>query len=343
MERRIRGEQSYWQSLTVRLIASHLAGHDRIHGVNRRKSEMALVRFDIDAHKGQADAEDAGQWLHDRYFRDAYGERTNHGVALYVLIDVRGCRREKFNAILADARDVLAAKLQKKGIRSTLEIHGGYTLIDWNTRTVMERAHLAALPRLPRGEADWQRLRDMPTMPLSRLERFARRKRETKSKPSKPSRPEPEPADTADAFKRMQEAGYELQRQLRRPPDVAELVTFYEQRYAGVATVDDGTYRRAADVVRYLEKTWDDSRQTEIGYAACRERLLSVVQQHCTDRRTRSGRRVSDEFLAVQLYAIQWVSFCMNDSPRRQWTAPNNYIEAMFRALANAGLHGIGS
>ena len=133
------------QRLTARLIASHLAGTDRLYYRSRRDSGYALLRIDIDAHKRQTDARSAAEFVAQVVFTGAYSEPSDRGYPVYALIDVGYCRRDAFNALAAQFESDLSRVLAGVGYRSTVEVQGRFTLIDWDRREVLNRAKQGAL------------------------------------------------------------------------------------------------------------------------------------------------------------------------------------------------------
>jgi len=333
----IRARAYRQRKLSQRQIAAHVDGTgEQLHYVSGRTSGFAFLRFDVDAHQGQTDAVEAARFIHDDCFPigTLYYEPTSRGWALYGLVDVGFTERAQANAIIESAHKRLVSLLRDRGFESKLEVQGRFNEIDRQAHCLIDRAQPGALPRLPRGEADWRRLKAITPMPLETL--LGDGKRSEAPKPVLPRLPRE--IDTSNAFDRMRDAAIEMQRTLRRNPEVSELVDFYDGKWREVATVDADTYRRADGVVKWLEKNYDPCASTEAGYLACKEALLSAVQPYCTDRANRYRVPLSDEVLAVHLYVVQKTSFYINDHPRRQWTCPNDSVIAMFGMLANAGV-----
>ena len=304
--------------------------------------------IDFDAHKGQTDAADAARFIVQTHFPGAYSEPSPRGYHLHPLIRIGWIRRTDFNELLRQLEHHLGMLLKQQGFASIVEVKGTYTELTLD-RKVYRRGLLAAVPRLPGGEVDLERLIASPVFTTAR---FAQIREDAESLNSErqekrhnvcvswnsESRSRNGPLDPTSAWERMRWACLEfIHSRGRLPSDEAELCAYYKVLYR----TDDGNrgrVRRAKQVLQYAAQTFDPARAGEGGYERYRGELLAAVRTYCVDRTTKYMAEITEEDLAVGLFLVQRNSFAVQDDARLQWTVPVNAFPGIFAALCSAKL-----
>lgn len=347
------------QKMTRTALERHLHRKDALYYVPSRSSGFCLLMIDLDAHHGEPDAFEAAEWIRGRFFPDAYLEPSKRGFHLYVSVRVGRCPRWRFNHITTGLQSALKTLLADNNFAACVEVKAPFTLVT-SGNDIERRGALSALPFLPNGSADLDRLTSMSVyLPcvFGRIFSDAALTVEfneffeedgwneghdtytsgISSLPQSKGKRVVAQRESSCAWERMQFVCFDFTALHRRLPTVPELLDAYQETYQTEAA-DKKRTKRAKDAIKYRAKTFDPYKASEGGYSTSKDKLLAAVREHCLDRTSKYTSEVTDEDLAIALYTYTRISFSVSETPRRQWTAGYEAIKGMFSKLAAEGL-----
>ena len=352
------------QRLTRTAIQMHLDRQTQLHYLSAKDSPTILITLDFDEHHGEGDSLDAAMYVQENYLPNSFLERTPHGCRLFFLLYVESAasspyidpaRSSQINSYLAELQRQLAVVIHEAGYKSPVEVLGGFTVFDPQTGE-LSRGQTASIPMLWQGEASMALLEALPEYfaatafqklyydAMAILETGAGKTLFTPldvyvsqgtSTPGSYRK-----VNSSNAFDKMVKLCFDYTSVHRQMPDEDQLLERYAAQYG--PTIDDAHQLRRSErafwAIKGRAKKFDESKALEAGYEACKPALLSAVVTHAVDRKHKYDRAINDEDLAIGLYVIQRNSFSIADSPRNQWSCPNNCFTEMFDRLQKAGL-----
>ena len=152
------------RKITKTDLEDHLFGEVRFYYTTTRRSRVAFLKIDIDAHDGERDAWDAAEWIVVNCFPGAYMERSTHGKGahIYLAVHVGYLKRHEANAFFSDFGEKLRCLVAEEGFESQVcGVYGNYTIRKDGNIPEGGRGHLAKIPR-PLSQDDLDRLIQAP-------------------------------------------------------------------------------------------------------------------------------------------------------------------------------------
>ncbi len=346
------------QKLTQTTVEQHLNRTTKLHYLSSKQADNALIALDFDEHHEEGDSQDAAMYVQEHYLPDTFLERTPHGCRLFYLLAIGNCQRANVNDYLAALEHQLSIVVKDAGFKSPIEVLGGYTVTDRRIGNI-SRGQTASIPMIWNGMADMDRLEALQPIyaaeafqsiyndacsvvgdtgdttaastPYTSLDVYVAQGNRTGTFRT---------MNNTDAFDRMVKLCFDYTVVNKRMPDCSELLERYATLYGPSSSPDHEQRRiqRAEHAIKGRAKTFDESKAAESGYETAKPKLLEAIAKYATDKSHKYDRSISDEDLAIGLYLVQRNSFGIADTPKLQYTCPNNAFTKMFDTLRVDGL-----
>ena len=335
-----------WQRLTKTLIESHLEGTDVIYYRPSRKSDTLLTCVDLDAHEGQVDVDRAMKCVMElfpnSYWQPSTGGRGRH---VFVKIDVKYKRRHSVNCVLRELQSALRRVLLSRGVETTLDVIGTYTLKEEREDGIEARmGQLCPLPK-PLTEEALKSFIDAPIWEYQRVLEVAAGDSQTRAVDGRLYRPDVsgpsvvEDCFSGDSFIRMGEAKRDYSTLFQADPDLDQLLSHYQHLYPNTGPCNPGRVKR----VKYVLKTSDfnPDKACGSGWSNMTHSLLQSITQYVKPEYfedLKYNRNLTNEDIALALYAITLNSFAKQDSAIKQYCVPLAAFSGVVEHLRNEGL-----
>lgn len=308
----------HWlKPLTKTHLQEHVNNQTTHYYTSLRKSPVALLMVDIDAHDGQTDALDAAAWIEHNFFPKAYFERSTNGlgVHLYLLVDIFGNKRIKANWYISDFAKHLALVVKDEGFEANVcGVYGYYSVRTNGVILKGDRAQLAKIPR-PGSLGDLERLIMAPGFNLRALKAvvdevrarglvqrgdkkkggaavsFPTEKEQTLPQvPLSPDRtgeyanylgtPVPLTPSSSDPWHRKLWAITAYRKHYSIAPDIEQAIDYYEANCTTTGPRDSRRYREIEKAIAAHEKWYDPTHGSASPYAFKADRYLGLVVKH---------------------------------------------------------------